>query len=281
MFPDEIDEFGNPKVDIQTADIPDIDDFQYFKAKAPRSAVEGLQLMQLRELLADKVILARDINHLRNAVIEIEKFLRKLSDKVDDLERRVEKLERETVIDGKNLGNGEGIFESVSNRIMNFKSIKGEGGITISSDNSSITIEAPEEPEPTAGCGTKVWGDAFEVCDATFPMRIEDGSFSITDSGAFSFKMVNLIEDEFNKSYPSLLIVLGQGQNPNSHGAGRILKTLRGYIFEIKNGVKNEYSGLEVTVDNIGFYPPQSTSKINAGLKGNVDVYDMSYISNL
>ena len=287
-FPSEIDDFGNPKVDIQTADIPDIDDFQYFKAKYPRSSTEGYQLMKLRELLADKVILARDINHLRNAVIEIEKFLKKLSDRVDELEKRVEKLEQETIINGKNLGSGEGVFKDVANRIMNFKSIVGSGGITVSSNGDEIQIEAPEEKPATAGCGVPVKGSSFNICqgsdgDAKFPMKITDGSFNITESGSFSFKMVDLKPSGTPPTvFPSLMIVLGQGRTQTSSnvagaGAGRILKVESGYVFEVKNN-DGSYSGLEITDDNVDFYNSVSSSKVNKNLNSISDAYDLSQL---
>lgn len=286
-FPSEIDDFGNPKVDIQTADIPDIDDFQYFKAKYPRSVIESFQLMQLRELLADKVILARDINHLRNAVIEIEKFLKKLSERVDELEKRVEKLERETIINGKNLGSGEGVFKDVANRIMNFKSLVGTGEVTVSSTQDEIEINV-EVPPPTAGCGIPVKGSSFNIChgsdgDAKFPMKITDGSFDITKSGSFSFKMVDIKPVGVNNTVlPSLLISLGQGSTPsagvaNASGAGRILKCGDGFIFEVKND-DGTYSGLEIRSSVVDWFKNVRNSKVRGELNGNPppDPYDIS-----
>ena len=286
-FPSEIDEFGNPKVDIQTADIPDIDDFQYFKSKYPRSVVEGYQLQQLRELLADKVILARDINHLRNAVIEIEKFLKKLEEEIEDLKKRVEKLEQETVIGGNNVGSGEGVFKDVANRIMNFKSLKGEGGVSVTSsgDEISIGVDIPPPPAPTAGCDVDVKGKSFTLCDDTFPMRIEKGSIDITNSGSFGLKMINLK----NGGFWSSLFCLGQGIGTDGRGSGRILKTDTGFIFEVK-GSSDRYVGLQITVGiessgsgDITTWYSDSTSRVNASIDQSIspikDAYNMSQIS--
>ena len=282
-FPDEIDEFGNPKVDIQTADIPDIDDFQYFKAKYPRSMAEGYQLMQLRELLADKVILARDINHMRNAIIELEKYAKKLADEIEILKARVTKLEQETIINGHNLGSGEGVFESVGNRIMNFKSIKGSGDVNVSSNGSEIDINV-EIPPPTAGCGINVRAKDFEICEnntiVKFPMRIEDGIFNFTNTGSFSFRMVKL-KAGARGNFNSLLMVLGQGQD-GGRGAGRLLKCGDGFILETQNNTQgNSFSGLEIRASNTNFYHEESSSKINQEIEGSPNIYNMSELVNI
>lgn len=270
VFPGDIDEFGNRKVDIQTADIPDIDDFQYFKAKYPRSTVEGYQLMRLREKLADKVIMARDVNHMRNAIIEIEKFLKDIEARVEDLEERmtelearVTQLEKETVIDGKNLGEGEGVFTEKIDRILNFKSIIGGEGVNVSSDGEEITLVSP----PTTGCGKNVKAQSYSICDTNgefkFPMEITDGEMKITQSGSFGFKMVDLKPDgQTGTIYPSLLISLGEGQLPDRRGAGRILKFLDGYLFETK-AREGEYVGLEISTNMTNWYTGASRVKEN------------------
>ena len=288
VFPDEIDEFGNPKVDIQTADIPDIDDFQYFKAKYPRSMAEGYQLMQLRELLADKVILARDINHMRNAIIEIEKYLRKLADEIEKLKERVTILEQETIIGGNNLGSGEGVFESVANRIMNFKSIKGGGDVQVTSDGDEITIgvDVPEPPEAETGCGKSLRGSNFKVCegtedDAKFPMSIKSGVFKFTKTGTFGFYMVDLKPAGVaNQVFSSLMISLGEGAQGDQDGAGRILKCVDGYIFEVKHG-NGKYSGLEIRTSVVDWYRDVSVSKVQKELNNQPNPYDMSWIGSL
>lgn len=295
VFPDEIDNFGNQKVDIQTADIPDIDDFQYFKAKYPRSTTEGYQLMQLRQLLADKVILASDINHSRNAIIEIEKYLWTIRDRMDeieekinDLEERVKVLEEETVIDGKNIGDGIGMFIEKEDRILKFKTIKGTGGITIDETDENVEINAAPALPPTAGCGVPVYGKSLEVCDGTpqdvdFPMKITNGSLDITKTGSFSFKMVRLrprggVGTAVDRT---LLISLGEGQEQGL-GAGRVLKIQSGFIFEVQDKVgysHSSYSGFVVESGKLPEFYSGKASRllphINQDYK-NPNVYDMT-----
>ena len=292
VFPNEIDDFGNPKVDIQTADIPDIDDYQYFKAKYPRSVTEGMQLARLRDLLVDKVILASDINHLRNAVIEIEKFLKLLEARVEDLERRVSdledrmdelearvtQLEIETVIDGENLGSGEGLFKRVRNRIMEFRSIVGEGEVDISTIGDEVVIEVPKQ----TGCGVDIYGQSYTVCGdkVKFGGKLEDGKLSLTPNGSFGMRMVPL-KQYGDKKYNSMLMTFGVGSDQGAEGAGRMLKCIDGFIFEVKSSPNETYSGFEVRKTSIGQYEGEP-SKINQEIRDtSLSVYDMGDLAIL
>lgn len=293
IFPNEIDNFGNPKVDIQTADIPDIDDYQYFKAKYPRSLTEGLQLERLRDLLVDKVILASDINHLRNAVIEIEKFLRALSDRVDELENRidllelrVEKLEEETIIDGHNMGRGGEIFSHVDDRIMSFRTIVGEGDVEVTTTRNEVVIEVPEK----IGCGIPVFGESYKVCGSgvKYSAKLSDGKLDITENGSFGFRMIPLVSTP-SGNFNSMIWTLGVGSTEGAEGAARMLKCNDGFIFEVKSSSGETYSGFEVRASNIGTYEDVQWSKVNEEVKNGMsssnpnglNVYDLRDVNIL
>lgn len=287
FFPDSLDQFGLPKQDIQTADIPDIDDYQYFKAKIPRTEVEEYQLKQLRELLADKIILARDINHMRNAIIAIEEYCWDLQDQIDALEKRVselenradsleervEELEEETIIDGVNLGHGERVFrrKNRSRRELEFRTLVGGEGIDIYEDGNEIVIEADGSGGSGVGCGFDVDGDSFNTC-GELPSFFSSGILALTDF--FNFQMVKVVGDRSPTGYWwSMLGVLGAGSSADDmRQAVRFLKADDKLLIEYR--VRDDkYVG--VILDNSGgdFYS-ESYSLIQEEIyEGYIDVY--------
>ena len=279
VFPKHIDQFGLPKKDIQTADIPDIDDYQYFKAKAPRTQTEEYQLKQLRELLYDKIILARDINHLRNATIEIEKFIQIMKNRMDDLQDRVKILEKETVIDGRNLGDGTEVFYDKEDRELLFRTIKGTGQAEVYGDGDEVIVNV----DAPVGCGYDVQGDSFEVCGDLFKLYMGDGIMRFSEF--FGVKMVQIKNHDGHDGelyYYSPLIILGMGSSIDTMvGAGRILKSDHSIIFEMKLG-ENQFIGLEIGKDGVGKYD-QVTSRINEEIYDpdgyGLNVYDPKFAS--
>lgn len=298
-YPWCIDNFGLQKRDIQTEDIPAIDDYQYFKAKIPRTLVEEYHLKQLREKVADQVILARDINHLRNAVIQLEKYgwilqdqLDELFDRVEDLEDRVDWIEENMVIDGDNVGSGAGVFDRKRKRVLEFKTLVGDGLEIEEGDDELKLIVSDQEESGKGKCGVNTLAKTFTTCNGTeenhFPTKMWDGMFSFSDY--FNMQMVKI--NNYNSAssqpyYHSLLWVLGSGtKNPiagnsnfgsdgteSSLFAGRILKSVEKLIFEIKTD-NGKYSGFEVGNKAVGIYNNESESKIQAEIYQNeIDVY--------
>lgn len=282
-FPECIDQFGLPKRDIQTADIPHIDDYQYFKAKIPRTLAEEYHLKQLRELVADQIILARDINHIRNAIVEMQKYMwvlqdltDALEDRMDAIEDRVDWVEDNMVIDGRNLGAGSQVFDLKRDRVLEFRSLLAGEGIELRQEEDSIVFDVEEQGDQGSGvCGVNTKSKSFEIChnnNLTYPLKMEDGMLKFTDY--FNFQMVDVENRGWTEGtnsaryYTSLLWVLGSGTkdpidsngNPTaSHGtdsslyAGRLLKANTDLIFEIKTG-KSTYAGFKVGEQGVGTY---------------------------
>lgn len=269
VFPDEIDQFGLPKKDVNTADVPDVDDYQYFKAKTNRTTVEQYQLQQLTEGLASKIILARDINHTRNAVIEIEKYckvlhdmIKDLEDRVEDLEDRMDDLEDMVVVDAENLGTGEEVYagiepirRGIGNKLQ-FKTLVAGDGITLDSDSEEITITADIPPQQSGitmdNCGGGTFkADNFEVCDEYI---------KFTDY--MGFKMMPTQNSE------SVMFVLGVGdgitQADKMVNAGRIFKGTRNLVIEMKT--ISGFSGIDIHGDtgSVAIYENDSSSHIDA-----------------
>ena len=274
VFPEAIDTFGLPKKDIQTADVPDIDDYQYFKAKIPRTMVEEYQLKQLREMLADKIILARDVNHMRNAIIEIEKYCHDLQDQLDeleqrvtDLERRVDILEEETVVDGRNLGRGAEVFYEKRNRMLEFRTLVGKGDAEVYEEGREIVIDVqPSE----MGCGFEMNSDKYNTC-GDLPSFLSSGILAFSDY--FNFQMVKINGNSSPQGYwYSLLGVLGMGNNlTQMKNAVRFLKADQSFIVEIKLD-DDRFVGM--ILDNGGgeFYD-RRYSEIQNEIYDNIDVY--------
>lgn len=233
-FPDELDEFGSPKKDIQTSDIMDIDDYQYFKAKIPRTVTENIQLKQLRELLADKIILARDINHMRNAIIALEEYSHGLNERITNIEDRLDNI--------KNIGNGAKIFHKIdeNDKELKFRTLKGKNNTNVFEDGEEIIIDVD-----AVGCGTDIKSQSFETCGEKFPFRAEDGKF-----GFRGFMNVQMVE--LDNGYHTMLWVLGQGTNGDFDGCARIMKGKNKFFIEMKYG--DLYRGMELSSDLGRFY---------------------------
>lgn len=319
-FPECIDQFGLQKRDIQTEDIPHIDDYQYFKAKIPRTLVEEYHLKQLREMVADQVILARDINHMRNAIIEIEKYiwlmqdqLDELFDRVEDLERRVTILEEKVevleekvawieenmVVDARNIGDGEGLFDRKRDRILEFKSLIGEN-IDIIDDGDQIILKAkPQTGGGGGACGINSVAKSFKTCHEKdhLPVTVADGMVSYSEY--FNWQMVEVKNRSSTgkPSYFSLMGVFGMGGKapidaghwngngkPPSHGtessidAGRFLKTTNSFIFEMKAG-KGEYSGIEIG-KKVETYDRETESRVQRDIFERLDAYSSDVASS-
>lgn len=278
-FPEAIDTFGLPKKDIQTADVTDVDDYQYFKAKIPRTAVEDAQLQQLREVLADKIILGRDINHCRNAIIEVEKYCIDLQDQIDALEERVSSLEsrmdsvedrvttleEETIIDGDNVGSGDAeVFyrKDDSNRELEFRTLTGKGQADVYEDGKEIVIEV----DAPVGCGYDVKGDSFKTCNNDsndkFPFYAESDRFGFADY--MNSQMV-----ELSSGFYSWLFVFGQGTTGDFDDCVRMVKGDSKFLIEMKHGDK--YIGMELSGSGGRFYD-EGYSLMNEQLK-DVDVW--------
>lgn len=295
LFPERIDQFGLPKKDIQTADIPDIDDYQYFKAKVPRNKVEEYQLKQLKEMLADKIVLARDVNHMRNAILALEEYALDLQDQIRALETRVENLEErvetlelkvsdiedDMVIDGKNIGSGARIFESKVNKKLEMRSLRGRGLAEVYEQGREVIIDVGEpdipEPTPETGCGSLVEAKRFEVCDSNMDFRtaMADGVLKFSDF--FGMKMVKVKnrKDSGGAPFNSMLWVMGSGENvSNMKYAGRMLKGTQNFIMEIKVEA-GQYVGIELS-NNGGEFYKESYSKIDDEIYGGGSVYTAS-----
>lgn len=276
VFPEEIDNFGVPKKDVNTADVPAIDDYQYFKAKMNRTKVEQYQLRQLSEELYNRIIIARDINHIRNAVIELEKFAKVLEQRIEDLEKRMDEVERRldeledlVVIDGENIGSGEGeVFSGLSSarpygNTMEFRTLlAGENiNITTSGDEVEISAEVPESDGgiemDNCGNGEPFRADNFEVCDKY-----------IKFSDYMGFRFCD------TQNSKSILFVLGVGDGESDFkNAGRIFKGTRNLVIEIKTA-QGKFSGIDICGQDgkIITYENQE-SHIKPIIKG-VDPYD-------
>lgn len=279
VFPDEIDQFGLSKKDVNTADIPDVDDYQYFKAKTNRTSVEQYQLKQLTEGLASKIILARDINHTRNAVINIEKYCKSLNDKlvalenkvtaleskVDGIESRVSDLEDSVVVSAENVGTGSEVYagSGISNPIgrkLKFKTLVAGTGITIDEAGTEICINAdiPEAPEQSEvgmdNCGSGTFSaDNISVCD-------EYIKFS-------DYMGIKFVQTEVSKS---MLMVFGVGDGvaQGMKNAGRIVKGTRNFVMEMKT--VNGFSGIDINGDTgkVNVFENSGSSHVDAVLSG-------------
>ena len=283
-----LDEFGLPKQDIQTADVPDIDDYQYFKAKIPRTKVEELQLQQLREMLADKIILARDVNHMRNALVNIEKFcysledridlLEKridvLEDRVDNLEDRVRTLERETITNGRNLGNGAEVFYGKRGRDLEFRTITGGSQVDVYENGDEIVIDVDIDTSGGSGCGTDVQGDSFTTCSPILPASLGSGILSFSDF--FNFQMIKIKGDRSPTGYwYSLLGVLGSGYDNDMRNSARFLKGDDRFLIEFKDD-GGRHNGIELNNNGGEFYNGESSSRIQAEMYDPINIYSTS-----
>ena len=100
-FPEKRDDFGPMKVPAVAADLPSIDYYQYLVASSTKSKVDLDILKSLKEVLTPKMILAKDINWLRNSITAVQRAyydlkarLQRLENVVADLAERLGILER-------------------------------------------------------------------------------------------------------------------------------------------------------------------------------------------
>lgn len=249
-YDDKPDEFGVTKQEVRTADMPNIDDYQYWKSKKNRTTFESAQLQKLTELMASKIIMARDINHIRNAVTNTQLFCLSLRRALDDC-----------VTDGENIGNGEGevfygLRENDDNfgQVMQFRTIKAGENITVTTNGEEIEISA----ENSGGNEGELTNDfcsiepplkakSFETCglyyagDANSAPR--KGSYIKFGSPYLGIK----VRKAYDQSSNSLMLVFGQGNGLDQSmiNAGRIFKGKKDFIIEMKTGM-NTYSGLHI-----------------------------------
>lgn len=243
IWPEFLDEFGLPKRDISTADIPDIDDYQYFKAKIDRRPSENALLHELKERLADKIIMARDINHMRNAIIELEKYLMDMLDRIQDLEDRMD------IVEGR-LDDLEDLVGGLQDM-----AIIGKNGIQIRKNDDNDTI--------------------VSLCSF-----IKFSNWNGDPYDYMGLKMVDIKGDTEGSAYPSLLWVLGSGAvqdadgNPSTfEGAARILKTARALVLEYKMRDGKGYTGITIGENGVVNYVSEPASRLNMNLTGGADAY--------
>lgn len=248
VFPGGIDAFGIEKKDLHSADIPDIDDFQYLKAKTPRTNLEQEQLKALTELLADKIILARDINHQRNAIVKIEEHalsiqtrVEKLEVELDKLTKRVTVIEKDMVVDGENVGTGSKVFKEKKDKKLQLRTLKGTGGVDVYEVNNEIVIDGTDLQ---SGCGKEIEASKFQTCpkEGGLPVEIFDSAIRF-GSPYFGMNMVEAKGKDGGK-VNTLLWMFGVGDDEASQvNAGRMLKGKDAFVIEMKIG-KNSYTGL-------------------------------------
>lgn len=247
---DTPDQYGVPKVEVRTADMPNIDDYQALKSKKNKTGFESAQEQKLTELLSAKIIKAEDINALRNAVINTQQFCLNLV-----------KPFSKTFTDMENVGNGQGrvYAGSINNtddfgKIGTFRSLKAGDNVSINQDGDNIIINADVPPPSPDGeqnpnfcqLNDPVTAKSFATCKLVHkenghPMR--DGSYyKFAD-----FLGMKVIQVGNNPNHLSIMQVFGSGDGVNTGmvNAGRILKGTRDFIIEIKTG-SNTYSGLHI-----------------------------------
>lgn len=246
---DRADEFGIPKVEVRTADMPNIDDYQALKSKKNKTTFESAQEQKLTELLSAKIIKAEDINMLRNALINTQQFCLSLVTPFNL-----------TYTDIENVGNGEGrvYADSISNddsfgKIASFRSLKAGNNVSINQDGDNIIINA-EVPPPEAGeqspdfCSLNqpVTAKSFATCglvhsENSHPMA---GGSYYKFADFLGFKTIQVAN---NPNFKSIMHVFGSGDGLDRGmvNAGRIIKGARDFIIEIKTG-NNTYSGIQI-----------------------------------
>lgn len=236
---DKPDEFGVTKQEVRTADMPNIDDYQYWKSKKNRTTFESAQLQKLTELMASKIIMARDINHIRNAVVNTQKFCLSLRRALDDC-----------VTDGENIGSGEGkvfygLVENDANfgQKMQFRTIKAGENVNITTSGNEIEISA--EGGNQGGeisndfCGVdSIKARSYDTCNLYYDgdgQALQKGSYlRFGNSPYLGIK----VRQAYNASAQSMIMVFGQGNGLDEQmiNAGRIFKGKKDFIMEMKIG---------------------------------------------
>ena len=283
VFPDQIDDFGLPKTDIETSDIPAIDAYEFLKAKNPRHIGEDYALHQYRELLHMKMILARDINHARNAIIEIEKYLKNhpFSDYYNEM---------------TNIGRGAEVYagfdQNAKGKNAEFRTLRGGGMAEVDELSREIEIFVPdlEEGENITiekGANSYVISSTAS-CELDCDSHPSVGSINIcpndetsyntwfTNDGigwnSFNWKMLPLKGGYAN----SLLMRFGTGVDVNTrNGQGFMLKAQKTFIIEMKTvgSGGTRYEGIELGNGTNDFYS-STRSKIREAL------LDEAYLEN-
>ena len=269
---DKPDEFGVSKEEVRTSDMPHITDYQYFKAKKNRTTFESAQLQKLTELMASKIIMAKDINHIRNAITNTQLFCLSLKRVLD-----------ETVTDGENIGSGEGEVYSglVDNtekfgKKMQFRTLRAGDNISISTSGDEVEISA-EVPEQQEGLGSDMCAiDPIKVKSLSTCALTHNGQGLNQNNGAF-FRFgegLGIKVARAGMSRPSMMLVfgLGDGIDKAMVNAGRIYKGVRDFIFEIKYA-EGKYAGIRIK----GNYGRSSTDDSGGGI---VEIYGSQIIQS-
>lgn len=268
---DKPDEFGIAKEEVRTSDMPHITDYQYFKAKKNRTTFESAQLQKLTELMASKIIMAKDINHIRNAVTNTQLFCLSLKKALD-----------ETVTDGENIGNGEGEVYSglVDNtekfgKKMQFRTLKAGDNILISTSGDEVEISA-EVPEQQEGTGDMCTIDPIKVKSLSTCALTHNGQGLNQNNGSFIrfAEGLGIKVARAGTSKPSMMMVFGVGDGVQNAmvNAGRLYKGIRDLILEIKYA-EGQYAGIRIK----GNYGSNSTDASGGGI---VEIYGSQIIQS-
>lgn len=247
---DKPDEFGVPKQEVRTSDMPNIDDYQYLKSKKNRTTFESAQLQKLTELMASKIIMARDVNHVRNAIVNTQEFCLSLQRALD-----------EVVTDGENIGSGEGevyagLVDNEDNfgKKMQFRTIKAGENINISTngDEVEISAEVPDAGDEITNdfCGLDpIKARSYDTCSLHYK---KDGEGGGVNAGAYyrfgGSKYLGIKARKVGETGNafSMMHVFGLGDGEDKMiNAGRIIKGKRDIIIEIKAG-ERLYCGLQL-----------------------------------
>lgn len=243
------DEFGVPKQEVRTADFPNIDSYQYLKSKKNRTTYESAQLQKLTELMASKIIMARDINFIRNSVINTQSYCLSLKKRFD-----------ECVTDAENIGSGEGEVysgyyqnRSLFGKTLEFRTLRAGDNIEIETDSEEIVITAivPEPPPQTETttdfCALDpIKARSFQTCS----MHVKPDGYGSTGAWyRFGDSKYLGIKAQYvgtsGEAY-SMLHVFGYGNGEQDMtNAGRIVKGKMDFVIEMKTG-SNSYSGIHI-----------------------------------
>lgn len=249
---DKPDEFGLPKQEVRTADMPNIDDYQYLKSKKNRTTWESAQLQKLTELMASKIIMARDVNHVRNAIVNTQEFCLSLRRALDDV-----------VTDGENIGSGEGeVYAGLTDnddnfgKKMQFRTIKAGDNINVSTngDEVEISAEVPEAPDQSSDfCALDpIKARSYDTCSLHWKQAGEGGG---ENGGAYyrfgGSKFLGIKARKAGQTGDAFSMLhvfgLGNGINEGMVNAGRIFKGKRDFIIEMKTGYNPDtYSGIHI-----------------------------------
>lgn len=236
------DEFSIPKQEVRTADMANIDDYQYFKSKKNRTTFESSQLQKLTELMASKIIMAKDINHLRNSVKNTQLFCLSLKKALD-----------RTVTDGENVGNGQGrVYAGLTDNTsdfgkkMQFRTIKGGKNVSVSTNNDEVIINADGGEITSDLCQLDpITAKSYGTCSMYYDDNGDEQNgayYRFSQFLGIKSRKTGGGDDAF-----SMLHIFGQGDGVDNGmvNAGRIYKGRRDFFIEMKTGT-NTYSGIHI-----------------------------------